>query len=401
MRDLLFLSNGHGEDTIAGRILDEVVAQRQGLSIDAWPMVGHGAAYRARSVPTLGSPNLLPSSGFATMEWRLMKADLKAGWIATHWNQYRYARQLPGRYRMLVAVGDIIPLVASVLSRTPFAFIGCAKSYYYNEKYGYTGFEKRLLRRHARAVYPRDSLTAGRLVADGLPVRDLGNPMMDGLEGTGDRLGVPEGATVVGMMAGTREDAEVNFIDLLPAAAAIAARHPEPSRLRIVFALRDAFDAAAMARRIATEQGLEATAKGAGDGVVLRAGLPGGAEVLGAKGRFADVLRLSSVVVGMAGTANEQAVGLGIPLVAVPARGIQGRNFVDMKMQYFGESAIAADREPEAIARAVLDILADPARAARMGAAGRERMGGPGASRAIAADILEALDGADRRERAA
>src|SRR5690606_9425479 len=100
------------------------------------------------------------------------------------------------------------------------------------------------------AVFPRDALTARTLAGEGLPVRELGNPMMDGLEGTGDRLGMPEDAVVVAMMPGTREDAEVNFLDLLAAAGAIAARHEEPARLRFAFPVRDAFDAAAMAARI-------------------------------------------------------------------------------------------------------------------------------------------------------
>jgi uncharacterized protein (TIGR03492 family) len=394
MKDLLFLSNGHGEDMIACRILDEVRNLAPGLDIDAWPMVGRGDAYVSRRVPISGTRNLLPSAGFATLEWKLMGADLRAGWIRTHWNQFKDSRNLPGHYRMLVAVGDIIPLLASVFARTPFVFVGCAKSYYYDAKHGYTGLEKRLLRRHAMAVYPRDALTARTLADAGIPVRDLGNPMMDGLEGSGDRLGVAEGSTVVGMFPGTREDAEVNFLDLLAAAVAMARRGPDPARLRFLFPVRAAFDVAAMAAAITGDPLLGETTpeiSGATDGVVLRVRLPGGAEAIVAKNRFADSLRLSDIVVGMAGTANEQAIGLGIPLVTAPSRGVQGERFVRMKMQFFGDSAVAVARDPDAMAAETLAILADPERARRMGAAGRERMGAPGASRAIAGEIVAAL----------
>src|SRR5690606_39192506 len=136
---------------------------------------------------------------------------------------------------------------------TPFDFIGCAKSAYYDAKYGFTGFEKWLLRRHSAAVFPRDSLTARALGKAGLRVFDLGNPMMDGLEGTGDRLGIQDGSVVVAMLPGTREDAEVNFLDLLEAAAAMAALHPEPARLRFAFPVRGAFDPAGVAATIATD----------------------------------------------------------------------------------------------------------------------------------------------------
>ena len=124
----------------------------------------------------------------------------------------------------------------------------------------------------------------------------------------------------------------------------------------------------------------------------MRLDHPAGMRVLVAKGRFADVLRLSRVVVGMAGTANEQAVGLGIPLVAVPSSGVQGERYVRMKMEYFGEAAVLAPRQPDAVAAAVAGLLSDPARRARMAAAGRERMGLPGGSDAIAAAILARLD---------
>ena len=398
MTDILIASNGHGEDVIAGRVLDRLVAQRPGLSIEGWPMVGEGAAYAARGIPTVGARNLLPSAGFATLDPRLMIGDLKAGWIGTYLRQARDARAMRGRYRMIVAVGDIVPIGAAVLARTPFVFIGCAKSTYYRPRHGYTGFEKWLLRRYCTEAYPRDALTAAALERAGVACRYLGNPMMDGLEGTGDRLGIGDDETVVGLLAGTRADAEANMLDLL-AAAGRAPHHMDASaRLRFVFAARPELDPAALAPAIAADPRLGAwrvvsSGPRGGDGVVMRLDHPAGMQALVTKGRFADVLRLSSLVVGMAGTANEQAIGLGIPLVAVPAAGIQGERYVRMKMEYFGGSALYAPRDPDAIAGAVAQLLADPGRCARMAAAGRERMGEPGASDAIAAAILRHFDG--------
>ncbi len=390
LRDVLFLSNGHGEDLIAGRILDELRALRPELTIDAWPMVGRGSAYLSRGIPTGGEPNLLPSEGFALASWKLLLRDLSEGWIGMYWRQFRHARRLRGRYRFMVAVGDIVPLLSGVLSKTPFVFVGCAKTAYYNWWYDYNPLERRLMR-SARAVYPRDSYTARDLSGRGIEIHDFGNPMMDRLEPTGDRLGVEEDAAVIGMLAGTRSDAETNFLDLLQAAAAMTRMHRRPERLRIVFAARPEFDAQAMAARVSPDQWHDIAVRP--KPVVMRLTARNGAQVLVAKDRFADVLQISDVVVGMAGTANEQAVGLGKPLVTAPSSGVQGPAFVRMKMQFFGESAVAVPRDPDAIARAALDILADPARAARMGAVGRERMGPPGASRAIAAEIAAMIAG--------
>ena len=380
MKDILFASNGHGEDVIAGRVLDRLAARRPQLAVEGWPMVGEGAAYAARGIATVGARNLLPSAGFATLDPALMAHDLKAGWIGTYWRQAVGARAMRGRYRMIVAVGDIVPIGAGVLARTPFVFIGCAKSAYYGPRHGYTGLEKRLLCRHCVETYPRDPLTAGELERAGVACRYLGNPMMDGLEGTGDRLGIGEGETVVGLLAGTR---------------AAPRPLPAPARLRFVFAARSEFDPQAFAAAFGTDPrlaGWRVASAGAREGVVMRLEHPAGMQVLVAKGRFPDVLRLSRVVVGMAGTANEQAIGLGIPLVTVPSSGVQGERYVRMKMEYFGGAAVLAAREPDAIAGAVAGLLADPARCARMATAGRERMGLPGGSDAIAQAILHRFD---------
>lgn len=395
MKDILFASNGHGEDVIAGRVLDRLAARRPQLAVEGWPMVGEGAAYAARKIPTVGARNLLPSAGFATLDPALMARDLKAGWIGTYWRQAVAARAMRGRYRMIVAVGDIVPIGAGVLARAPFVFIGCAKSAYYGPRHGYTGLEKRLLRRHCVETYPRDPLTAAELERAGVACRYLGNPMMDGLEGTGDRLGIGEGETAIGLLAGTRADAETNMLDLIAAAGAAPRHVPDPARLRFVFAARSEFDPQAFAAAFGTDPrlaGWRVASAGAREGVVMRLEHPAGMQVLVAKGRFPDVLRLSLVVVGMAGTANEQAIGLGIPLVTVPSSGVQGERYVRMKMEYFGEAAVLAPREPDAIAGAVASLLADPARCARMATAGRERMGLPGGSDAIAEAILHRFD---------
>lgn len=397
MRDLLFVSNGHGEDVVACKVLDCIRAERPGLAIDAWPMVGEGSAYAARGIAAVGTRNLLPSAGFATLDRELMMGDLRAGWIGTHWRQFKDARALRGRYRMLVGVGDIIPISAGILSRAPFVFIGCAKSAYYHPRHGYMPIEKWLLRRYCMRTFPRDRLTVEELDRAGVPNVYLGNPMMDGLEGTGDRLGVPPGSIVVGMLAGTRADAEANLLDLLDAAGHVRFHHADPGRFRFVFAARGELDPQKLVRTIADDPRLGdwtvAELPATREGVVMRLAGAAGVEAVIAKGRFADVLRMSDIVVGMAGTANEQAIGLGIPLVTAPTSGVQGERYVKMKMEFFGEAAVAVPRDPDAIARAVAGILADPEKRARMAAAGRERMGEPGGSRAIAGAILETLDG--------
>jgi uncharacterized protein (TIGR03492 family) len=391
------VSNGHGEDSIAGKVIDRL--PRADLVIHGWPMVGAGDAYRERGIPIVGAPNRLPSCGFATMGLRLFWTDLRAGWTSTHWRQVRAARAMRGRYDLAIAVGDLVAMGAARLARLPFLFVGCAKSAHYRGVFTrYTGLERRLLRRHCQLAFPRDRATAREMDRAGISNLYAGNPMMDDLEGTGETFGLPADRTVVALLPGSRAGAEDNALALLAAAAATAGVAPQAPRLLFLFAVAPGFDHGLLARALARDpraRGWRCEPPERPDGargVALRLRDAGGVQAWVVAGRLADVLRRAALVVGLAGTANEQAVGLGKPLVTFPTGGVPGRAYVRMKAELLGEAALTLDGpEPARVAAAIGGLLADPARRARMAAAGHERMGDPGASDAIAAAITRAL----------
>ena len=62
-----------------------------------------------------------------------------------------------------------------------------------------------------------------------------------------------------------------------------------------------------------------------------------------------------------------------------------------MKRRYFGDSALESPAEAAALRASIARVLGDEKLRRRMAAAGRERMGGPGASDAMSAHILERL----------
>jgi len=402
--ELIVVSNGHGEDTIACRVLDALVPQLPaGAMLSAWPMVGQGAAYRARGISVEGPANLLPGEGFGTLDARLFWRDLRAGFIATHWHQLRHARALRGRARLMLGVGDVIPLLAAGLAATPMAFIACAKSVHYGGREARAGghgvVERALMRRWCTDVFARDGLTAHGLAARAIPARDLGNPMMDGLDRPEGPALLAPGVTGIAALPGTRADATANAGFLLDGALAFDALGAETMPpAAFLFALTPAVDMRALAQA-ALRLGWQRTEPAAGlpaDTVVLQA--PRGTRALLLTGSFAAILHASAIAVGLAGTANEQAIGLGLPLITAPGAGNQGAAYLRMKMRYFGEAAQAVPRDPARLAVAISALLADPARQHRMAQAGRARMGGPGASAAIAAVVLERFLRADRRD---
>ncbi len=72
---LLCLSNGHGEDIIAVRILQELRQISSKLNISALPLVGEGRAYFAADIPVIGTVQAMPSGGFIYMDGRQL--DIK------------------------------------------------------------------------------------------------------------------------------------------------------------------------------------------------------------------------------------------------------------------------------------------------------------------------------------
>ncbi|MEM9435811.1 MAG: lipid-A-disaccharide synthase-related protein [Pseudomonadota bacterium] len=370
---LLAVSNGHGEDDIAVKVL-EALARRRKIDIDAWAVVGAGDAYRARDIPLTGPGSHMPSEGFGTLSLKMFWRDLRGGFLATSWRQLRHAAAIRGRYDLLLGVGDVVPLLAAWASATPMAFVACAKSAYYVELDGHTPLERRLMRRRCAAVFPRDQRTADGFAARSVPCQYLGNPMMDGL-GESDDIWPLEGDQVgVVMLAGSRQDATENALFLLDAAGRLAER--AGPQMRFLFPVHPSVDLARL-------DGAPGWRRSDGQAALTLAHT-GGARAEFEQGRLGAMLRSGTVAVGLAGTANEQAIGLGLPLITLPGLGNQGDAYVRMKMAYFGEAAVAVPRNPERVAEELGRLMADPDRQLRMRSAGRERMGHPGASDAIA-----------------
>jgi uncharacterized protein (TIGR03492 family) len=388
-RHVLFISNGNGEDEIACRVIAALrrIAPK-GLILEAWPMVGLGAAYRALSVPVKGPANLLPGEGFGTLSFSALFRDLQAGFIATHLNQARHARAQRGRHDLLVGVGDVVPLASGWLARTPMAFIACAKTAYYGGVDGHMPLERHLMRKGCVEVFPRDKPTMEGLVRKGVSATYLGNPMMDDLPPPPSPLIGPDRLGIA-LLPGSRGDATRNAAFLLTAAG-IMTEKTAPQPLSFLIACHPRVEIAEVISALS-----ETVWRPAGDddlppGSARLVG-PNGAEALLLRQAFAAVLHSSALAVGMAGTANEQASGLGLPLITAAGAGNQGEAYLRMKMRYFGNAAIATPRDPAAIAAAMASLLADPARRAVMSAEGRKRMGAPGASAAIAAALVARL----------
>jgi uncharacterized protein (TIGR03492 family) len=206
-----------------------------------------------------------------------------------------------------------------------------------------------------------------------------GNPLVDVIPEPAGPLPLPPGAPVVLLLPGSRADAGQNVRLLLAVARRLTAVEP-------------AIFVAALAPSVETVRVVrDAAAAGwAVDGSFLR--IPTAAVYVTRD--FGAAVRRATVAVGLAGTANEQAAALGVPVVAFAAPGAVQYTSRFMRLQHrlLGDALLPAATWDEA-SRLAAGLLRDPEERARRGAVGRARMGPAGAVPIIAAEVRGQLRG--------
>ena len=339
--------------------------------VAALPLVGMGLAYAG--VPLLDPRAPLPSGGFGA-RGRGWFADLRAGGVGLVSRQRRTLGRRRGRVSHAVAIGDVFCLWMTAAAGTPVTLIATAKSSRH-DPHGW--LEIQLLRRLAGRVFARDEETAGGLRAAGIDAVYVGNPLMDAIgHAATETLRRPD-CHVVLLLPGSRVDAYRNLSALLRLADAVAPHMP----VRWLCALAPTLDRSAVAASAA------AAGWSAADTLLTR----GAATVL-LTTDFSGGVRDADVVVSLAGTASEQAAGMGRPVVAFPGAGTQFTPaFLAAQQRLLGDALVAASGWTDAAAD-VRRLLGDPDERLRRSAAGRLRMGPPGAVARIARSILEQVD---------
>jgi uncharacterized protein (TIGR03492 family) len=131
---LLVLSNGHGEDLIALRVIEALAPLQPELSIAVLALVGEGAAFSSApaglQLQQLGPSRRLPSGGFSNQSLKGLGQDLAAGLARITWQQIQVVRRWGGTGQPILAVGDLLPLAMAWLGGGPYGFIGTPKSDY-------------------------------------------------------------------------------------------------------------------------------------------------------------------------------------------------------------------------------------------------------------------------------
>ena len=399
-KKILFISNGHGEDTDASyaiRALREAVPDLAPLAI---PLVGEGGAYRSIDVPIVGPTLVLPSGGFTYVQRSKLIGDIRAGLIGNTTNQWKAMRRIAPAVDLVFATGDTFSQTFAFGSKRPFVSFIASLSALYEGKLNLDLPLKWYFRSpRCRMVITRDSATAIDLERQGFPrVAYGGMPSMDYLDPAGIDLRLPEGAETIGLLPGSRiPEAERNFRLQLRFVEKTVRRNSGLAQ-RKALAFRAALVPSLMSRVVdlGAAEGWAIQSNG-----VLRKSIAKGltAEVRCYDNAFADILEASTLVVAMAGQAADQALALGKPSLMFPGEGPQF-NYRFAEAQYRihgGLSALVGDRSAdddilEASAKRLIELLDDKAFLTAAAEKGPLQFGSRGSSARIVETVLPILD---------
>jgi len=367
---ILFVSNGHGEDALAAVLAHELANQTK-EEIIALPLVGEGIAYQNLGIKIIHHQELLPSGGFAYLGWTNMKADLNSGLLKQIKEQKKVLKSLKD-ISLAVCVGDSynLYLVSRNLNKD-IVFIPTAKSNYIKP---HLFLEILLMRRKALIVLPRDEVTAIDLREKKVNAKYVGNLMMDAIYPTGYSFPVPN---PIGILPGTRQDAAINLQSILKIIEKTTVRD------HYLVAVANSFNVNDFIAKSGWDKGNCEFAS-----ALLK---KGSKHVYLCQGMFGDIIKEVDIVLGLSGTGNEQAAGLGKPVVTFVGPGTQFNAYFARKQnKLLGDAVVLVEGNEEAVAKTIDKLSLNPDECKRRGAIGKERMGVSGAKKRMA-DLITAI----------
>ncbi len=354
MSKVLFISNGHGEDLISLRIISDYRSLNKDDQIYVLPMIGKGKVFKEQNLEIIGPQKETPSGGFVKNFVPLMK-DLFSGLLFLHFKQIRNASK--NKYDLVVCVGDFLPLILSYLfiRYKKIVLVSTAKSDLFEPHFA---IERWFFKKANANVFVRDSITADNLIARGINASYVGNVMMDGFKVK--RLPKNDkDKFIVGILPGSRLEAYSNYILIK----------------QVIFCLPNDWNyKVAVAGNMDKSKFLIENSQ---------------VEIVD----FEKLIKTADIVIGLAGTANEQVIGFGIPLFTFKGFGPQTtkKRFTDQK-KLLGDLSVYIDsQDSEIISKVIKQKVKDVEFIQRVKVEGFNVMGKSGASLSIAKELVAIL----------
>jgi len=399
---ILLLSNGHGED-LSGALIGQQLAA-QGAEVAAMPLVGLGNPYRQHGIRLIGATHEISTGGLGYTKRGGQLREIWEGQLSHLIRQLLALRRNRQAFDRVIAVGDVVPVLGAWLAGRPAAAYLVAYSSHYEGRLRLPWPCGWLLRRRCFShLWARDALTAQDLTRQlHKTVTFLGNPFFDAVvsDAVTSTPAPPRQAAnihqILLLLPGSRlPEAERNLELLLKLLIQLHTLQSDPTQsLRLQAALVPALNQH-LVDQVASRCGWSRSADSAS--------LTYRSWVLELHwGSFTQLINQADLVISMAGTACEQAVGLALPVVQLAGEGPQfTAGFAEAQRRLLGPGVMCAEGAPgseEALlntARLCADQLrqlADPtcniALQRRLEELAQERIGEAGGSRRMAQALL-------------
>ena len=334
MHSVIFLSNCYGEDRSAALIATELKKMKPDIRIIGAPLISKGEEYEKRNIPLLIKGKVPPSGGFPTRSISGFIKDM----ITSSYIPIKYCMILKKnreKVDCIVAVGDIFLLILAYLGfHKRIIFLAPAKSNYQNPHYK---VETWLMRKLCIKVFTHDEYTAENLRKEKVNAEFVGNPMVDELT-TNSQFSksfraIPNSQFSIGLLPGSREEGYNNFLKILTVIEQLNKKHitlnfstPKKPLCGVVSRVRDSYPAFVLRGNLQFITALPSTLNF--QKLIVLCNKKGwvqssknsikknSTENFLYYNAFVDIVKNSDIIIGLAGTANEQAAALGKPIVA-------------------------------------------------------------------------------------
>ena len=355
MSNILFISDGHGEDLISLRIIHEFISRKDDNVIFVLPMIGEGKIFSELKGVTIVGPQKETESGGFVKSFDSFIKDVFSGIFTLHNKQIKNASKQ--KYDLVICVGDFFPFILSYLflKYRKIVLVSTAKSDFFEPHFA---IERFFLKRAKAKVFARDSVTADNLVARGVNATYLGNVMMDGF----NIKRQPKKAKdkfVLGILPGSRKEAYKNYELIKEVVLGL------PNEWIIKVAVSSNMDKSNF--QIAEKNDFLKVVD------------------------FEELLKDADAVIGLAGTANEQVIGFGIPLFTFPGYGPQTtkKRFTDQKKLLGNLPEYINSQDCDIIVKRIKQKLKDSVFMEKVATDGPKVMGKSGASDEIACQLFK------------
>ena len=338
MSRILLLSNGHGEDLSGSLIAKQLI--NSGYYVDALPIVGKGNHYKREKIKIIGKTKEFSTGGIGYNSFKGRLIEIFGGEIFYLLKRLYLTYKIRKNYDYFFVVGDIVPVFFAWICKKDFFTYLVAYSSHYEGKLKLPWPSKFfLLSQKAKKIYTRDSLTANDLTLQlKKKVSFLGNPFMDKFLPRNKELKKSEFS--IGLFPGSRfPEILDNFILILEVLEALSdlryfkkiefnfaiVNALSSSKIKEIFQNRRWF----YLEKIQEKYLLKFQYKSL--------------EVNIYRNNFDKILLKSRCCISMAGTAAEQAIGLGKPVIQIEGKGPQfTKSFAEAQRRLLGKYVFCA-----------------------------------------------------------